>query len=87
LRYRRLLDTDDFATIKEFADVENIDPTYLSRELRMRSLAPEVVEAILISRRPVGLDHGASDSAAFQWSARANRNNSIRTSVAQPNDG
>ena len=54
-RWRKLLETGDFATIEEIADAENINPSYVSRVLRMTLLAPEIVEAILAGRQPEGL--------------------------------
>ncbi|WP_395660154.1 hypothetical protein [Aestuariivirga sp.] len=54
-RWRRLLETSDFATIEEIADAENINSSYVSRVLRMTLLAPEIVEAILAGRHPEGL--------------------------------
>jgi hypothetical protein len=54
-RWRRLLETGDFATIEEIADAENINPSYVSRVLRMTLLAPALVEAILAGRQPEGL--------------------------------
>ena len=54
-RWRKLLETGDFATIEEIADAENINPSYVSRVLRMTLLAPEIVEAIVAGRQPEGL--------------------------------
>jgi hypothetical protein len=54
-RWRKLLETGDFATIEEIAGAENINPSYVSRVLRMTLLAPEIVEAILSGRQPEGL--------------------------------
>jgi hypothetical protein len=54
-RWRKLLETGDFATIEEIAAAENINPSYVSRLLRMTLLAPEIVEAILAARQPEGL--------------------------------
>jgi hypothetical protein len=54
-RWRKLLETGDFATIEEIAEAENINPSYVSRVLRMTLLAPEIVEAILAGRQPEGL--------------------------------
>ena len=54
-RWRKLLETGHFATIEEIADAENINPSYVSRLLRMTLLAPEIVEAILAGRQPEGL--------------------------------
>lgn len=54
-RSRKLLETGDFATINEIAEAENINPSYVSRVLRMTLLAPEIVEGILAGRQPEGL--------------------------------
>jgi hypothetical protein len=54
-RWRKLLETGGFSTIEEIADAENINPSYVSRVLRMTLLAPEIVEAILAGRQPPGL--------------------------------
>ena len=50
-----MLETGDLATIAEIADAENINPSYVSRLLRMTLLAPEIVEAVLAGRQPAGL--------------------------------
>jgi hypothetical protein len=54
-RWRKLLETGDYATIEEIADAENINSSYVSRVLRMTLLAPEIVEEILAGRQPEGL--------------------------------
>ena len=54
-RWRKLLETGQFATIEEIAKAENINPSYISRVLRLTLLAPEIVEAILAGSHPAGL--------------------------------
>ncbi len=54
-RWRKLLDTGNFTSIEELAEAENINPSYVSRVLRMTLLAPEIVEAILAGRQSEGL--------------------------------
>ena len=54
-RWRKLLEKGDFSTIEEIAKAENINPSYISRVLRMTLLAPDIVEAILAGRHPAGL--------------------------------
>ena len=54
-RWRKLLEKGDFATIEEIAVAENINPSYISRVLRLTLLAPEIVEAILAGSHPAGL--------------------------------
>ena len=54
-RWRKLLETGDYATIEEIAESENINPSYISRVLRMTLLAPEIVKTILAGKQPEGL--------------------------------
>lgn len=46
-RWKRLLESGEFATITELAEREGIASSFLSRSLRMTLLAPHIVEAIL----------------------------------------
>lgn len=46
-RWKRMLESGEFATIVELAEREGIAPSYLIRVLRLTLLAPGVVEAIL----------------------------------------
>ncbi|PWJ10508.1 hypothetical protein [Jannaschia seohaensis] len=46
-RWKRMLDTGEFATIAELAEREGIAPSYMTRVLRLTLLAPGIVEAIL----------------------------------------
>jgi hypothetical protein len=54
-RWRRMMETGQVATIKELAAAEKINPSYVSRVLRLTLLAPEIVEAILDGRQPEGM--------------------------------
>jgi hypothetical protein len=54
-RWQKLLETGEYTTIEEIAEAENINPSYVSRLLRMSLLAPEIVEAILAGRQPPDL--------------------------------
>ena len=70
-RWRKLLETGDFATIEEIAEAENINPSYVSRVLRMTLLAPEIVEAILAGRQPEGLTmEKAMRPFPIEWAAQ-----------------
>jgi hypothetical protein len=46
-RWKRMLESGEFATIAELAQREGIAPSYLTRVLRLTLLAPDIVEAIL----------------------------------------
>ena len=65
-RWRRLLETGDFSTIEEIAEAENINPSYVSRVLRMTLLASDIVEGILAGRQPEGLTM-ARAMQPFPW--------------------
>jgi hypothetical protein len=51
-RWRRMLESGSYSTIKELAAAEKINASYLCRVLRLTLLAPEIVEAILDGRQP-----------------------------------
>jgi hypothetical protein len=46
-RWKRMLESGEFATIAELAQHEGIAPSYMTRVLRLTLLAPDLVEAIL----------------------------------------
>jgi hypothetical protein len=46
-RWKRMLETGEYATIAELAEREGIAVSYLTRVLRLTLLAPEIIEAIL----------------------------------------
>ena len=46
-RWQKMLETGRYATIKEIARAEKINPSYVSRVLGLTLLAPTTVEAIL----------------------------------------
>jgi hypothetical protein len=46
-RWKRLLESGEFATVSELAEREGIAPSYMTRVLRLTLLAPDIVEAIL----------------------------------------
>jgi len=50
-RWKRMLESGDFATISDLAEREGIAPSYMTRVLRVTLLAPNIVEAILEGRQ------------------------------------
>jgi len=54
-RWRNMLESGEYSTIREIAAAERINETYVGRVLRLTLLAPEIVEAIVNGRQPVGL--------------------------------
>ena len=54
-RWRDMLESGEYATIREIAAAEKINETYVGRVLRLTLLAPDIVEAILNGRQPARL--------------------------------
>lgn len=54
-RWKRMLESDEFATIAELAEREGIAPSYMTRVLRLTFLAPDIVDAILDGKQGPGL--------------------------------
>jgi hypothetical protein len=50
-RWKRMLESGEFATIVDLAKREGIAPSYMTRVLRLTLLAPDTVEAILDGRQ------------------------------------
>lgn len=51
-RWRKLLENGIFASLNEIAQAEKINPSYVSRILRLTLLYPSIIEAILAGRQP-----------------------------------
>jgi hypothetical protein len=54
-RWQRMLDDRVYRNNNDIARVERIDPSFVGRTIRLASLAPDIVEAILAGRQPVHL--------------------------------
>ena len=50
-----MLESGAYATIREIANAEKINESYVGRVLRLTLLAPEIVEIILNGRQSTGL--------------------------------
>ena len=46
-RWKRMLESGEYATIAELAEREGIAPSYMTRVLRLTLLAPDIIEGIL----------------------------------------
>ena len=54
-RWQRLLNEGMYATIEDLAAAEKINPSYISRVMRLSYLSPKIVEAILEGNGPAEL--------------------------------
>ena len=50
-QWQKMLETGRYATIREISKAEKINPSYVSRVLRLTLLAPDLVEALLHGRQ------------------------------------
>jgi hypothetical protein len=55
-RWRDMLESGDYATVRDLAKAEVINESYLGRVLRLTLLAPEIIETILQGRQPATLE-------------------------------
>lgn len=54
-RWRNMLESGLYATIREIAKAEKINESYVGRVLRLTLLSPDIVEATVNGRQPAGL--------------------------------
>ena len=55
-RWRDMLGSGDYATVRDLAKAEAIDESYLGRVLRLTLLSPTLIEAILEGRQAATLE-------------------------------
>ena len=55
-RWRDMLESGDYATLRDLAKAEAINESYLGRILRLTLLSPSLTEAILEGRQPPTLE-------------------------------
>ncbi|MBR1206085.1 MULTISPECIES: hypothetical protein [unclassified Bradyrhizobium] len=55
-RWRGMLESNLFTSVRDLAKAEKINESYLCRVLRLTLLSPTLTEAILNGQQPVGLD-------------------------------
>lgn len=73
-RWQRMLEDGTHATLLDLARAEKINPSYVSRLLRMTQLAPEIVEAILAGHQPAGLTMAsAMKPFPVEWHRQCNQ--------------
>jgi hypothetical protein len=54
-RWQKLLENGTYTCLDEIAKAERIGPSFISRIIRIASLAPDIVDAILDGRQPAYL--------------------------------
>jgi hypothetical protein len=72
-RWRDMLESGEYATIREITQAEKINETYVGRVLRLTLLAPEIIEAILGGRQPVEITLAMlMQRVPIEWPAQRN---------------
>ena len=66
-RWKRMLESGEFATIGDLAAQEKIAPSYMTRVMRLTLLAPEIVEAIVEGRDAAPGLAGLLESFPVEW--------------------
>ena len=51
-RWKRMLESGEFATVAELAEREGVAASYMTRVLRLTLLAPDIIEQMLAGRQP-----------------------------------
>ena len=54
-RWKRMLESGEFASISELAEKEGIAFTYMARLMRLSLLSPELVDAVLDGHQPANI--------------------------------
>ncbi len=55
-RWNKLLESGRYSSAAELAAAEKINPSYVSRVLRLTLLAPDIIEAIIEGRQADGIE-------------------------------
>jgi len=66
-RWREVLEAGRYATVRELAHELGMDHSYVARILRLTSLAPDIVEAIVHGTEPDGLSLEKLYRAPMAW--------------------
>ena len=70
-RWKRMLESGEYATIAELAEREGIAPSYMTRVLRLTLLAPDIIEGILDGKQvPEVTLARALEPLSLEWTAQ-----------------
>ncbi|QDM29360.1 hypothetical protein FNL56_27070 [Tardiphaga sp. vice304] len=73
-RWRDMLESGRYSTVRDLAKAESINESYLSRVLRLTLLAPVIIQSILEGQQPVGLElDGLLGPIPQNWAQQQNQ--------------
>ncbi len=71
--WRRRLERGEVSTLAEIAEREELHLSYVSRFIRLAYLSPDVLQAIVIDRRPCRVSlESLAESAVLPWAEQLN---------------
>jgi hypothetical protein len=71
-RWRSLLESGDYVSVKELAKAEGVNFSYMCRLLRLTLLSPKIVETILDGKQDPALDlKGLLKQSSSNWAEQA----------------
>ena len=73
-RWRDMLESGRYATVRDLAKAESINESYFGRVLRLTLLSPSIIEAILEGRQPPTLElEGLLKQFPIEWDQQLGR--------------
>ena len=73
-KWRRLLEEGDATTLQDIAGKEGVSERFIGRMIRLAYLAPEVLEALVVKRRPPAISiNEMVEVAKLPWGEQMGR--------------
>jgi hypothetical protein len=84
-RWRDMLESGRYTTVRDLAKAESINESYLGRILRLTLLSPTIIEAILEGRQPPTLElEGLLKQFPIEWDQQLKTSIECRTVLPLP---
>jgi hypothetical protein len=84
-RWRDLLDAGEVASMKDIAESESVDRSYVARMINMTLLAPELIEAILDDTVPDWTLDDVAIAPPDRWDEQLAKFSALKTSLSHYN--
>ncbi len=73
-KWRRQIESGAVSTIQDIAEAENVSDRFVGRMIRLAYLAPSVLEALVIARRPLAIPiNNLMTVAELPWDGQPSR--------------
>ncbi|MEH6413842.1 LacI family transcriptional regulator [Pseudomonas sp. CGJS7] len=84
-RWRDMMDAGEVASMKDIAEAENIDRSYVARMINMTLLAPELIEAILDDTVPDWTLDDVAIAPPDRWDEQLAKFAKLKPALSRPN--